>query len=104
MKIKKLCVQFSSDPLSLFFEITFILLQINCINNGINNGIKQKKKKACKTVLYKREELYIKEKRETEGEWLITVHTQNIPYLSTVTTQDKIRQRPVKPLLMRIKA
>ena len=39
-----------------------------------------------------------KEERDG-GEWLIGVHTQIIPYLSTVTTQDKIRR-----LLMRVKA
>ena len=30
-----------------------MLLQNNCINNGVTNGLKQKKgKKACKTALY----------------------------------------------------
>ena len=37
------------------------------------------------------------------GEWLIGVHTQNISYLSTVTTQRNPRQRCVKRLLIRVK-
>ena len=41
--------------------------------------------KACKTALYGE----IKERRQTGGEWLIGAHTQNIPYLLLVTTQDK---------------
>ena len=55
--------------------------------------------KACKTALYGE----IKERRQTGGEWLIGAHTQNIPYLLLVTTQDK-RQRRIRCLLMRVKA
>ena len=53
----------------------------------------------------------VKERREPRGrggDWgvkrLIGAHTQNIYYLSTVTTQHKSRQRCVRRLLMRIKA
>ena len=34
----------------------------------------------------------IKGRRETRSEWLIGVHTQNIPYLSIVTTQHNTTQ------------
>ena len=74
--------------------------QNNCINNGVAYGLKQKKKKAFKTALYGE----IKDRRETKSEWLIGVHTQNILYLSIVTTQHSIRQRRVRRLLMRVKA
>ena len=46
----------------------------------------------------------IKGRRETRSEWLIGVHTQNIPYLSIVTTQHNTRQRHLRRLLMRVKA
>ena len=42
--------------------------------------------------------------KKSRGEWLIGANTQNIPYLSIVATQDKIRQRRVRRLLMRVKA
>ena len=78
-----------------------MLLQNNCINNGVTNSLKQnKEKRACKAVLYDK----IKERRGTDSEWLIGVHTQNIPYLSTVTTQHKTKQGQVRSLLMRVKA
>ena len=34
-----------------FFELTYMLLQNNCINNGLTNGLKWKKK-AWRTALY----------------------------------------------------
>ena len=74
--------------------------QNNCINNGVAYGLKQKKKKAFKTALYGE----IKDRRETKSEWLIGEHTQNVLYLSIVTTQHSIRQRRVRRLLMRVKA
>ena len=50
-----------------------MLLQNNCINNGVTNGLKHRKeKKAYKTALCGK----IKEKRDG-GEWLIGAHTQN---------------------------
>ena len=42
--------------------------------------------------------------KERKGEWLIGANTQNMPYLSIVTTQHKRRQRRVRHLLIRIKA
>ena len=33
-----------------FFKVTYILLQSNCMNNGVNNGLKEKKKKVCKQL------------------------------------------------------
>ena len=39
-----------------------------------------------------------------EGEWLIGALTQNISYLSTLATQQKLRQRRVRCLLMSVKA
>ena len=65
-----------------------LLLQNNCINNGV------------KTALYDE----ISERRNTKGEWLLGVDTQNVPYLLVVTTQDKTRQRHVRHLLMTLKA
>ena len=64
-----------------------LLLQNNCINNGVTNDLKKRKKKACETALYGK----IKERRETKGEWLTGVHTQNVLYLLIVTTQNKTR-------------
>ena len=62
-----------------------MLLQINCINNGVTNGLKSKKgKKPYKTALYSK----IKERRQTRGEWLTGAHTQNIPHCKN-TTKDK---------------
>ena len=47
----------------------------------------------------------IKERRERDRmSILIGLNTQNIPYLSTVATQYKTRQRRVRGLLMRVKA
>ena len=37
-----------------------MLLQNNCINNGVTNGLKQQKQIACETALYGK----IKERRE----------------------------------------
>ena len=42
-------------------------------------------------------------KKEDGGIWLIGARTQNIPYFSIVTTQQKTRQRRVRHLFMRIK-
>ena len=36
-------------------------------------------------------------------EWLIEAHTQNTPYLSTVTVQHETRQSRGRCLLMRVK-
>ena len=41
-------------------EIVKMLLQNNCINNGVTNGLKQQKQIACETALYGK----IKERRE----------------------------------------
>ena len=46
----------------------------------------------------------IKERRETEGEWLIGENIQNIPYLSIVVADYKIRQKCVMHLLMKFNA
>ena len=36
-----------------FFKLTYMMLQNNCINNGVtNDSIEKKEKKACKTALY----------------------------------------------------
>ena len=44
----KSCTVFiRSSP--LFFELTCKLLQNNCINNGVTNGLKERKK-ACKQL------------------------------------------------------
>ena len=56
----------------------YMLLQNNCINNSVTNGLKHKEeKKTCKTTLYDK----IKDRREAgvNGEWLIWVHRKNIP-------------------------
>ena len=48
----------------------YMLLQNNCINNSVTNGLKHKEeKKTCKTTLYDK----IKDRREAgvNGEWLI---------------------------------
>ena len=39
-----------------------------------------------------------------KGKWLLGVHTQNVLYLSILTTQHKTRQRRVKRLLINVKA
>ena len=59
-----------------------MLLQNNCINNGVTNGLKKGKKHATSFTC----ENKTKEK-ETGGEWSIGANTQNIPYLSIVVTQ-----------------
>ena len=66
-----------------FFELTCMLLQDDCINNGVTNGLKQKKEKNMQTALYGK----TKERRETEGEWLIGANTQIIRSLSIVARQ-----------------
>ena len=33
-------VRFSVDPLPSFFELTYMMLQNNCIDNGVTNGLK----------------------------------------------------------------
>ena len=78
-----------------------MLLQKNCKNNDVTNGLKQKKKrkKHRKIALYGK----IKEKRDEDG-WLIGTHTQNISYLSTITTQHESSKWRVRSLLMRMKA
>ena len=70
------------------------MLQSNCINNGVINGIRQKKEK-------KHANSFIKERT---GELLIGANTQNVPYRSIVATQHNTRQRRVRRLLIRIKA
>ena len=57
-----------------------MMLQNNCINNGVTSGLKQRKKKNMQTALYGK----IKERK---GEWLIGANTQNVLYLSIVATQ-----------------
>ena len=37
---------------SLFFELTYMLLQNNCIKNGVTNDLKQKKEKKHAKQLY----------------------------------------------------
>ena len=71
-----------------FFELTYIMLQNNCLNNSVTNGLKQKKEKNMQTALYGK----IKERK---GEWLIGANTWNVRYLSIVTAQRKTRQRRV---------
>ena len=67
-------------------------MQSNCKNNDVINGLKQRKGKKHAKQLY----MVNKRQQGDGGEWLIGAHTQNISYLSTVTTQHKSRQRPVK--------
>ena len=43
-------------------------------------------------------------KKATGSVWLIEAHTQNIPYLLIVATQQKTRQKHLKRPLMRVKA
>ena len=64
----------------LLFELTYIVLQNICINNGVANGLNLKKEKNnhMQTALYGK----IKEGLETGGEWLIGVNIQNMSYLS----------------------
>ena len=43
--------------------------------------------------------------KERRGEWLIGANTQNVPYLSILSTQqNKTRQRRARRLLISIKA
>ena len=78
-----------------------MLLKKNCINNGVTNGLKQNKEKACQTALYDK----IKERRETGGEWLIGARAQNVPFICSYTTQDKIKARkaPIDEARMRVR-
>ena len=64
-----------------------MLLQNNCINNGVTNDLKERKN--MQTALYGK----IKESRERDGggEWLIGGNTLNIHYFSIVTTQHKTK-------------
>ena len=83
----KCCTVFIRSS-TLFFELTYMLLQNNCINNGVNNGLK---------ALYG-------EIKERKSEWLIGANTENMSYLSIVATQLKTKQRRVRRLLIRVKA
>ena len=60
-----------------------MLLQNNCINNGAAYGLEQKKKSMQNSFIW-----YNRGEGRDRDEWLIGVHAQNIPYLSTVTTQN----------------
>ena len=60
----------------IILMVLIMLLQNNCINNGITNDL-EKRKKNMQTALYSKQ----KERRETGGEWLIGANTQIIPYL-----------------------
>ena len=91
----KSCAVFVRSFPSLF-ELTYMMLQNNCINNVVTNSLKENKKKNMQTVLYDK----IKKRRD---EWFIGANTQNLPYLSIGATQDKTRQRPVRRLLRRVK-
>lgn len=53
------------------------------MNNGVTDSLKQKEKKNRAKQLH----MVKKQRRETGCEWLTGVHTQNIPYLPTETTQ-----------------
>ena len=61
---------------------------VNCINHGINNCSKHKKK-TCKTAWYGK----LKEMRETEGEWLSGSHTQIIPYPLPFNCNDTAQEK-----------
>ena len=52
MKIEKLCGLAFIRSAPLFFELTHMLLQNNCINNGVTNGLKKKKEKKHAKQLY----------------------------------------------------
>ena len=69
-------VRFSLDPLprSSSFLLTYILLQNNCINNGVTNGLKFKKKKNFPSFSY----FSIWEIWETRKIFAIIVKMQNI--------------------------
>ena len=73
-----------------------MMLQNNCLNNGVTNGLHKREKKSMQTALYGK----IKERK---NDWLIGANTQNVPYLSIVVTQHKTRQRQVRRLLIKIK-
>ena len=67
-----------------------MMLQNNCINNSVTNGLKHKKEK--------------KSNMQNSFIWLIVAHPQKKTCLSTVTTQHNIKQRYVRRLLMRLSA
>ena len=50
MKIESCTVFIRSTP--SFFELTYLTLQNNCKNNGVINGLKQKKEKKHAKQLY----------------------------------------------------
>ena len=52
-----------------------MMLQNNCINNGVTNDLKKKKEK-------KHANSFICKIKERKGEWLIGAKTQNVLYLS----------------------
>ena len=62
-----------------------MMLQNNCLNNGVTNGLNKGKKKSMQTVLHGK----IKERK---NDWLIGANTQDVPYLSIAATQDNTRQ------------
>ena len=43
-------LRFSLDPFPRSSSLPIMMLQNNCINNGVSNGLKQKRKKACKQI------------------------------------------------------
>ena len=43
-------LRFSLDPFPRSSSLPIMILQNNCINNGVSNGLKQKRKKACKQI------------------------------------------------------
>ena len=51
-----------------------MMLQNNCLNNGVTNGLNKRKKKSMQTVLHGK----IKERK---NDWLIGANTQDVPYL-----------------------
>ena len=76
-----------------------LLLQNNCINNGVTNYWNKRNKKSMENSFIS---LNKREERETKGAWLIRVQIQNVPYLSIVTTQHKTIQKRVKHLLKKV--
>ena len=60
----------------------------HCINYGITTALIKERKRWY---------IWLNKERRDGGEWLIKAHTQNIPYLSIVTTQDrkKVRKGPI---------
>ena len=73
----------------LLFELTYVLLQNHCINNGVTNGLNYKKEKSMQTALYGK----IKEGREAGGEWLIGAIKHTLPFSCSNTAQDKTKAR-----------